>query len=483
MYRDYWYLKSEEEDGPSPESDSDLGDYADDTDLNVSLDSEDGTDPDGSEADIKTILNMHNPTMLFAGRVTSRTNQQAATGSPPSTQTQQPLHLVQPLPPQQLAQLRRGSGARVSQYLPRLMLGMILLIGVAGSTAGGWPCHIGQSTPRLDQPGNHSIAGAWAAHRSTSDSLSSFSAPSRSDLSMPGPQAGSRCPGSPPKAADRRLQASTPRTTAERPPNHLSTPGPCASSRHPGSPQGAAIYRLQTPPALSSASPARTVASTRARTVASVDTGPRPVHPPLVGGSTQGSTQAWTASPLETRHIPEEQERHQQSRHQSDGADLAQSDIQNQPRVVEPKDTHGKGSPVPKGIPRTRGPTVCVQGPPQDGRDSLRREPPQEHARGDGHPGPQVLRTPSEDAARPESGRHDPDLCAEPCQRIFGGGCIVKPYFCLAMCACTLSRRVFSENPHLHNSSRFRKNEFEMRTLKPAPTGRGMLHIIAIYIA
>ena len=137
MYRDYWYLESEEEDGSSPESDSDLDDYADDTDLNVSLDSEDGPDPDGSEADIKTILNMYNPTMLFAGRVTSRTNQQAATGSPPSTQTQQPLHLMQPLPPQQLAQLRRGSGARVGQYLPRLMLGMILLIGVAGSTAGG----------------------------------------------------------------------------------------------------------------------------------------------------------------------------------------------------------------------------------------------------------------------------------------------------------------------------------------------------------
>ena len=66
MYRDYWYLESGEEDGPSPESDSDLDDYADDTDLNVSLDSEDGTDPDGSEADIKTILNRHIPTMLFA---------------------------------------------------------------------------------------------------------------------------------------------------------------------------------------------------------------------------------------------------------------------------------------------------------------------------------------------------------------------------------------------------------------------------------
>ena len=115
MYRDYWYLESEEEDGSSPGSDSDLDNYADDTDLNVSLDSEDGTDPDGSEADIKTILNRHNPTMLFAGRVTGRTDQLAATGPPPSTQPQPPHHTQQPRPPPQPAQPRRGGGAQIGQ--------------------------------------------------------------------------------------------------------------------------------------------------------------------------------------------------------------------------------------------------------------------------------------------------------------------------------------------------------------------------------
>ena len=111
MHGDYWYLDSEEEDRSSPELDSDLDDYADETDLNFSLDSEDDPDPDGPEAEIRAIFNMHNPTMLFTGRVTGRTDQLAATGPPPSTQTQQPHHDQQPRPPPQPAQPRRGGGA------------------------------------------------------------------------------------------------------------------------------------------------------------------------------------------------------------------------------------------------------------------------------------------------------------------------------------------------------------------------------------
>ena len=53
-----------------PDSDSELDDYADDSDLNASLDAEEDPDPDGPEAEIRAIFNMHNPTTLFAGRLT-----------------------------------------------------------------------------------------------------------------------------------------------------------------------------------------------------------------------------------------------------------------------------------------------------------------------------------------------------------------------------------------------------------------------------
>ena len=138
MYRDYWYLESDEEEGSVPESGSDLDDYADDTDLDVSLDSEEDPDPDGPEAEIKAIFNMHNPTMLFAGRVTGRTDQLAATGPPPSTQTQQPHHAQQPRPPPQPAQPRRGGGARIVRLVHLKVLPPLSASASHGGAAVQW---------------------------------------------------------------------------------------------------------------------------------------------------------------------------------------------------------------------------------------------------------------------------------------------------------------------------------------------------------
>merc|ERR1711951_73050 len=114
---DYWCLEPDDEEGSVPDpgseldypdpgselddypdSGSELDDYADDSDLNASLDAEEDPDPDGPEAEIRAIFNMHNPTTLFAGRVTGRTDQLAATGPPPSTQPQPPHHAQQPRP-------------------------------------------------------------------------------------------------------------------------------------------------------------------------------------------------------------------------------------------------------------------------------------------------------------------------------------------------------------------------------------------------
>ena len=52
-----------------PDSSSELVDYDDDSDLNTSIDVEEDPDPDRPGDEIRTIFNMHNPTMLFAGRV------------------------------------------------------------------------------------------------------------------------------------------------------------------------------------------------------------------------------------------------------------------------------------------------------------------------------------------------------------------------------------------------------------------------------
>ena len=124
MFRDGWWRESDSEEGSVPDpgsklddypdpgselddypdSDSELVDYDDDSDLSASADAGEDPDPDGPEAEIRAIFNMHNPTTLFAGRVTGRPDQMAATGPPPSTQPQPPHHAQQPGPPLQPAQ-------------------------------------------------------------------------------------------------------------------------------------------------------------------------------------------------------------------------------------------------------------------------------------------------------------------------------------------------------------------------------------------
>ena len=119
-------------------------------------------------------LNMHNPTTLFAGRVTGRPDQMAATGPRPSTQPLPPQPDQQPGPPPQPAPPRR---ARIGQYLPRAMLGLMFILCMTSSAAEQLPA---------DQ--NRTMVLGWDCSRPTA--IDTYERSSFCSLGRPTPKPG-----------------------------------------------------------------------------------------------------------------------------------------------------------------------------------------------------------------------------------------------------------------------------------------------------